>query len=120
MTLTKSAIINNHRLTFDPADKANGSLYLCDDPSVEPGTNVQLIIDRLRAANLWSTEAPKEVPDEHRAAYEAQLELVEVVTFRDADSPFLAARFNHEKFPSDDTRWQSWLDLLETHFRRQD
>ena len=117
--MDKATIINQHTMTFDPADKKNGSLYLCVDPSIAPGTNVDLVIDQLRSAGYWSDEAPKQVPDEHRAAYEEQLELLEVVSFRDADSPFLAARFDHEKFPSDDERWQSWLATLEQHYRRQ-
>ena len=116
--MDKKQIINDHRLTFDPADKANGSLYLCVDPTIEPGTDVNIIIERMRGASIWSEEPAKEVPDEHRGAYEAQLELVEVVTFRDADSPFLAARFDHEKFPSSDERWQQWLDILSQHYRR--
>ena len=117
--MDKSTIINQHVMTFDPADKNNGSLYLCVDPSIVPGTNVTLVIDKLRAAGCWSDEPPKQVPDEHRQAYEEQLQLVEVVGFRDADSPFLAARFNHEKFPSDDARWQAWLTTLEQNYRRQ-
>ena len=116
--MDKAEIINNHQLTFDPADKANGSLYLCVDPTIEPGTDVSLIIDRMRAAEIWSEEAPKEVPDDHRQAYEEQLTLVEVVSFRDADSPFKAARFDHEKFPSSDKRWKQWLDVLSEHYGR--
>ena len=117
--MDKKTIINQHTMTFDPTDKKNGSLYLCVDSSIVPGTNVALVIDKLRAAGCWSDDEPKEVPDEHRAAYEEQLELIEVVSFRDADSPFLAARFHHEKYPSDDGRWQEWLATLQQHYRRQ-
>ena len=105
-------------LTFDPADKNNGSLYLGVDPSIEPGTDVNLIIEILRNSDLWSDEASKEVPDDHRKAYEEQLELIDVVTFRDADSPFLAARFDHQKYPSSQERWQAWLDILSKKYRR--
>lgn len=117
--MDKSLIINQHVMTFDPADKKNGSLYLCVDPTIAPGTNVALVIEKLREAGCWSSQEPKEVPDEHRSAYEEQLELIEVVSFRDADSPFLAARFNHEKFPSDDERWETWLNTLAQFYRRQ-
>ena len=106
-------------MSFDAGDKKNGSLYLCVNPNVQPGTNIDLVIDKLRAANNWSDESPKTVPAEHKAAYEEQLELLEVVTFRDADSPFLAARFEHAKFPSDGDRWTQWLRILEEHYRRQ-
>lgn len=116
--MNKSDIINKHNLTFDPADKDNGSLYLCVDPSIEPGTNVSLVIETLRQAGLWSNDDPKEVPDEHRKAYEEQLELKEVVSFRDADSPFLVARFDHEKYPSNEQRWQAWLDTLSQKYHR--
>jgi len=116
--LDKSDIINKHTLSFDAADKENGSLYLCVDPSIEPGTDVGLVIEALRHAGLWSSEVPKEVPDEQRAAYEEQLELVDVVAFRDADSTLLAARFNHEKYPSSGARWQAWLDTLGGKYHR--
>ncbi|MEM7466990.1 MAG: hypothetical protein AAF387_08915 [Pseudomonadota bacterium] len=117
--MNKSQIINQHNLSFDPGDPKNGSLYLCEDPNHEPGTNVNLIIERLREAGCWSSQTPKTVPDEHRAAYEEQLQLIEFAEFRDADSPFIAARFDHEKFPSDDGRWQAWLQVLAQHYRRQ-
>ena len=117
--MDKSTIINQHEMYFDAGDKKNGSLYLCVDPDVQPGTNVDLIIDKLRVANSWSDEPPKKVPAEHKAAYEEQLELLEVVTFRDADSPFLAVRFEHEKFPSDKDRWMQWLRIMEEHYWRQ-
>ena len=117
--MEKSHIINQYAMYFDGGDKKNGSLYLAVDLSVEPGTNIDLVIGKLRDAGCWSEEPPKQVPNEHKAAYEEQLELVEAVMFRDADSPFLATRFEHEKFPSDDERWQQWLLTLASNYRRQ-
>ena len=117
--MDKSTIINHYLMSFDGGDKKNGSLYLAVDPTVQPGTNIDLVIGKLRDAGCWSAEPPKQVPDEHKAAYEEQLTLLEVVQFRDADSPFLATRFEHEKFPSDDERWQQWLVTLESNYWRQ-
>ena len=118
--LSKETIIDDHRLTFDGGDKLNGSLYIGDDPTQEPGINVALLVEQLRSANLWSHEQPKEVPDEHRQAYKDQLNLLEVITYRDADSRFLISRFDHAKYPSDANRWQQWVDYFDASYKRAD
>ena len=116
--MDKSTIIDRYRLSFDGGDPLNGSLYIGDDLAQQPGVNVELLIDELRAAGLWSDDAAKFVPDEHREAYKAQLALQEVVEYRDADAQFFIVRFDHEKYPSSDERWRAWVTHFDSRFRR--
>jgi len=110
--LTPDTLIDAHRLVFDPADKANGSLYLAVPLAAPAALDVAATLTALRAAGLWSAEPEKEVPDAHRAAYKAQLVLVEAVAYRGHGQDFAIARFDHPKFPSDAVRWAAW----KTHF----
>ena len=115
--MTNADIIDPHELTFDPGDPLNGSLYLCQirgqsDAALEP------IIAWLRAAELWSEIEAKQVPNDHRAAYKAQLQFVEAVTYAVAGSKLTIARFDHEKFPSDAGRWDAWKAAFDGQYGR--
>lgn len=104
-------IVYNHDLYFDPADSRNGSLYLC----VAPGTSnaeIEAIIELLRRSALWSPQAYKSVPAEHKKNYAEQMQFVACAQFSLGSTQFLVARFNHPKFPSDAERWSAWLSLL--------
>lgn len=104
-------IVYQHDLYFDPADKRNGSLYLCA-PAGTAAAVVENRIAALRTAGLWSAEPHKVVPEEHKKNYAEQMRFVACAQFGDGDERLLAARYDHPKFPSDPARWQEWLNAL--------
>lgn len=115
--MTNADIIDQHDLTFDPGDPLNGSLYLCQirgqaDAALDP------IIAWRRAAQLWSDVEPKQIPDDHRDAYKEQLQFVAAVTYAVAGSKLMMARFAHEKFPSDQGRWDGWKAAFDGQYKR--
>lgn len=116
--LTKEFIIDHHVLTFDPADKRNGSLYVGEPLQRDSGLHLATVLAEMRAAGLWSAEPEKQVPDAHRAAYREQLALVAAQAYRGAVGEFLIARFDHPKFPSDAARWAEWLAFFDARFTR--
>lgn len=106
--MTKEDIIDQCELTFDPGDPENGSLYLCQRTDLaEPATRDRLVAE-LRADGLWSDAEPKQVPDEHRAAYREQLEFVAATRYDVAGAEITLARFDHPKFPSSAARFAAW------------
>lgn len=115
--MTNADIIDNHDLTFDPGDPLNGSLYLCRLRN-QAGADLDPVIAALRAAQLWSDAEIKHVPDEHRDAYKEQLEFVEAVIYSVAGGELMIARFDHEKFPSDQGRWDNWKDAFDAQYTR--
>ena len=111
-------LIDTHTLVFDPADKANGSLYLAI-PSSTPGTlDLPASLRALRSAGLWSAEPEKTVPDAHKPAYKEQMLFVEAVSYQCAGGVFTIARFDHPKFPSDAARWDAWKTHFDQHHPR--
>jgi hypothetical protein len=118
MPLTKEQIIDRHVLTFDPADKRNGSLYIGEPLEEDSGLHLATVLSGLRAAGIWSAEPEKQVPDAHRAAYREQLALVDAVAYSGAAGTFLIARFDHPKFPSDEARWIEWVQYFDKNFTR--
>ena len=116
--MTNADIIDKHDLTFDPGDPVNGSLYLCQRRGVDQMQVRDEIIVQLRAAGLWSDTEPKSVSDDHREAYKAQLEFVEAVNYTVAGDTVMIACFDHEKFPSDKTRWENWKNEFDARYSR--
>ncbi len=115
--MTNAAIIDPHDLTFDPGDPLNGSLYLCQARG-QSAAALEPIIAWLRSAELWSQSEAKQVPDDHREAYKEQLQFVEAVTYAVAGSQLTIARFDHEKFPSDQGRWDGWKAAFDGQYER--
>lgn len=114
--MTKEDIIDHCELTFDPGDPENGSLYLCQRTAkADPETRDRLVAE-LRAAGLWSDAAPKQVADEHRAAYREQLEFVAATQYTVAGATIILARFDHPKFPSSAARFAAWNDAFEHRY----
>ncbi len=112
--LTKEQIIDDYTLTFDPGDKLNGSLYIgCKSVSNE---DLQNLVEVMRQQQLWSPAEFKQVADEHKSAYKAQLIFVEAKSYTAEDNEWVIARFDHEKYPSDDRRWQAWKQFFDTNF----
>jgi hypothetical protein len=126
-TNSKESIIDACYLAFDPADKLNGSLYLgfpiteqdqsAAEPSAEMRALFESVINKMRDAGLWSNEPFSVVPDKHRQAYKDQLILKEALELEDSERIALPqgaiiARFDHEKFPSNDERWQAWVSFF--------
>lgn len=117
--LSKDQIIDQHVLTFDPSDKANGSLYVGEPLDGSSGLHLQTELAALRAAGLWSAEPEKQVPEAHRAAYKEQLQLVGSVAYQSDGGSFIIARFDHPKFPSDAARWAAWQQHFDSRFTRR-
>ena len=115
---TKEDLINHHELSFDPGDPLNASLYVCTargDANRDQAASQ--VLAQLRAAALWSDVAPKQVPDEHRAAYREQLRFVAAASYATPAGTVIIARFDHEKYPSNDERWHSWLATMDAHYQ---
>lgn len=104
-------IVYQHDLYFDPADPRNGSLYLCVAPGTTPAA-VEVVIDILRKAELWSKEPYKTVPEAHQENYAEQMRFVACAQFGSGAIDIIAARYDHPKFPSDAARWSEWLAVL--------
>ena len=101
-----TTLVDRTVMTFDGADKKNGSLYICN-----PGTSageVSVLVEVLRKAGLWSDQEPKQVADAHKAAYKEQLVLDEVIELSVNGQAIVLARCNHSKYPSDAERWAAW------------
>lgn len=112
-----ATIVDGYDLAFDAGDARNGSLYLGTPRG--GGASPAPWIEALRAAGLWSSEAPKQVADAQRPAYKEGLAFREAVAYRlDDGAHLLLARFDHPKFPSDAERWRAWLALLDARLRR--
>lgn len=108
-------IVQQHDLYFDPADARNGSLYLC----VPLGTSneaIEPLIELLRDAALWSPGACQQVPEAHKKTYAEQMQFIACAQFTAGPITFLAARYNHAKFPSHAERWSAWLTLLSARY----
>lgn len=107
-----AAIFRSTAISFDPGDKLNGSLYLCDPTGGEHGQVVAKVIAHLRGKSFWSGQDPKQVRDDQRQAYEEQLLFVEAVEFVAGGVTLVAARCNHPKFPSSAERFADWKTAL--------
>ena len=104
-----AVLLDDYDLSFDPADKLNGSLYVC----VPRGSAApKAVIARLREAGLWSAGI-RNVGDEQRQAYKDGLQFVAAVAYRHDVRHVVLARFDHPKFPSDGARFGAWLDCLD-------
>ena len=108
------ALFRGTRLTFDPGDKSNGSLYLCDPSNGQHAEMVEQAIRVLRAQALWSAQDAKQVRDDQRQAYEAQLVFVEAAEFTCGGAQLVLARCDHPKFPSSADRFSAWKKALGT------
>ena len=116
--MTNTDIIDRYDLTFDPGDVLNGSLYLCLGRGVNQTQILDEVITYLRVAGLWSDIESKSVPDDHRETYKEQLQFIEAVNYTVAGHSVMIARFDHEKFPSDKTRWNSWKNEFDARYVR--
>ncbi len=81
MSLSATDLINNFEMYFDGTDMTNASLYLCIDSAV--GDNgAQTIIESMRNTGLWSGDAAKTVPAEHKPMYAEQMKFIGYVSGR--------------------------------------
>lgn len=115
MALTGTDYINNFTMYFDGADMTNASLYLCvsDDLGED---DVQGIIQAMRDGGLWSAEAAKTVPAEHKPMYAEQMQFIGAVTASTGGKTFHAAAYDHDKFKYTPTRWEEWKAFLAANF----
>jgi hypothetical protein len=105
-------LIRQCALSFDPGDKLNGSLYVCDPAGGARAAQVDAAIAQLRAAGLWSEQPVKQVQAEQKPAYEAQMQFVEAWSVMADGGELVIARFNHPKFPSSAARFDAWKTAL--------
>lgn len=105
-------VIRTTALTFDPGDKLNGSLYLCDPSGGLQTQALDHAIAILRGASLWSTQLPKQVRDDQKPTYEAQLQFVEAVEIDVVGMQLVIARYDHSRFPSSADRFKAWKEAL--------
>ena len=105
-------IFRTTQLIFDPGDKANGSLYLCDPSGGKQSQAIERAIAMLRQRALWSAQDPKQVRDDQRQAYEEQLLFVEAVDVVVEGVRLVITRCNHPKFPSSAERFSGWKNAL--------
>lgn len=106
------SIFRATQLTFDPGDKANGSLYLCDPSGGRQSQAIERAIAMLRERALWSAQDPKQVRDDQRQAYEEQLVFVEALEVVVGGARIVITRCNHPKFPSSAERFSGWKNAL--------
>ena len=107
-----TSIFRSTQITFDPGDKANGSLYLCDPSGGKQSQAIERAIAMLRERALWSAQDPKQVRDDQRQAYEEQLAFVEAVEVVVEGARLVITRCNHPKFPSSAERFSGWKSAL--------
>jgi hypothetical protein len=100
-----AALVDGTLMSFDAADKRNGSLYICD-PS--KGSNADGLIAALRKEGLWSAAEPKRIAEEQKDAYKSGLQFNEAREYTIGGKTLVLLRCDHPKFPSDAARWQEW------------
>ena len=115
MSLSATELINNFEMYFDGADMTNASLYLCIDSAVGD-SNAQAIIEAMRAGGLWSVDAAKTVPAEHKPMYAEQMKFIGYVSGKIAGKAFHASAYDHEKFPYNAERWEEWKGFIATNY----
>lgn len=106
------AIIRETKLTYDPGDKINGSLYLCDPANGSKSEFIDYAVKKLGQAGLWSNETAKTVRDDQKDLYAVQLNFIEAFEFELQGVRLFAARFDHPKFPSNSERFLEWKKVL--------
>jgi len=109
-TYSGTALIREKTLTFDGGDNLNGSLYLCTKPGADEAARIA--IERLQAKGLWSEQPSKQVKDDQREAYAAQMQFVEAAEVALAGKSVVLARYDHPKFPSSAERFAAWKTAL--------
>ncbi|MBQ0720384.1 MAG: hypothetical protein KBT88_02590 [Gammaproteobacteria bacterium] len=115
MSLSATDLINNFEMYFDGSDMSNASLYLCIDAKLSDD-DAQAIIETLRASGLWSADAAKTVPAEHKPMYAEQMEFIGYVSGKIDGKVFHASAYNHEKFPYNAGRWEEWKSFIAANY----
>ena len=115
MALTGIDYINNFTMYFDGTDMTNASLYLCVGEDISEA-ETQAIIAAMRKAGLWSADAAKTVPAEHKPMYAEQMQFIGAVAASTGGKTFHAAAYDHEKFKYTPTRWAEWKAFLAANF----
>lgn len=106
-----TSLFEGDAVWFDAGDRANGSLYI-HIPNASDAA-VEVVVDALRGAGLWSASPPKPVADKDRDSYRRELEFCEAVGYSSESGYFIVSRFDHPAFPSEPTRYAAWLEVLD-------
>lgn len=117
MALTGTDYINNFDMHFDGGDMTNASLYLCTDGSFSD-SEIETVIQSMRDAGLWSTDAAKKVAEDHKPMYAEQMQFIGALAASLNGKTFHAAAYDHEKFKYTPDRWQQWQDFLSANYAR--
>jgi len=115
MPLSATELINNFAMYFDGTDMSNASLYLCIDAALGD-SGAQSIIEAMRADGLWSDDAAKIVPAEHKPMYVEQMKFIGYVSGKVDGKAFHASAYDHEKFPYNAGRWQEWQGFIAANY----
>lgn len=115
MSLSGTDYINNFNMHFDGTDMTNASLYLCVDEEFS-ASEIESIIQNMRAAGLWSSEPGKTVPDEHKPMYADQMQFIGAVQASLNGKAFHAAAYDHDKFKYTPSRWEEWKAYLAVNY----
>ncbi len=113
-----SSIFDLYNVSFDPGDRTNGSLYICDPLDRPSGIVLDEVVTKMRDARIWSDHDASHVPEKYKEQYKRELVLKEVVTYKTQNGDFLVARYNHPKYPSHDSRWANWLHHFDSQYKR--
>ncbi len=115
MTLAATNLINDFEMYFDGTDMTNASLYLCIDSTVGD-SGAQAIIEAMRTAGLWSADAAKTVPADHKPMYVEQMKFIGYVSGKIDDKEFHASAYDHEKFAYNADRWEEWQRFIASNY----
>ncbi len=115
MSLSSTDLINNFEMYFDGTDMTNASLYLCIDSAVGD-SGAQTIIESMRAVGLWSADAAKTVPVEHKPMYVEQMKFIGYVSSKIDGKVFHASAYDHEKFAYNAERWEEWKRFIAANY----
>lgn len=115
MAISGSALIKNFHLYFDGGDPANASLYLCTGWGLSD-SDAQAIIDQMRAAGLWSSDAARQVPAAHKPEYEKEMIFIGSVAGASGGKVFYVAAFDHPKYKYHPDRWRAWQKFVTDNY----
>ena len=115
MALSGTDLINDFDMHFDGSDMTNASLYLCADSNLTD-SDIETLITALRNGGLWSGDAAKTVPAEHKPMYAEQMEFIGHVSGKVNGKLFYVCAYNHEKFPYQPSRWAEWKNFIAENY----
>lgn len=115
MAISGSALIKNFHLYFDGGDTANASLYVCTGWGLTD-TDARGIIEQMRSAGLWSADAAKQVPAEHKPMYEKEMTYIGSLAGTSNGRVFYVAAYDHPKYKYHPDQWRAWQKFITDNY----